>query len=344
VNNELNGANGVKIQIDWRDNAYDASKSNNIITEFMNIGDVLFTVMSSTQMTAVQEKANRAGFPGLVTFAANNNIIPPAHIYAHSPDYGDDWIAFTNYYLQNIWKGQGKPKMALLLLNNTTGSAVKDVADAEASTMGVDIIDTAEHSTTTISEIDTLTRIKAENPDVIYIASTPQPTSVILKNAKDLGMLTPNLTVGLGHAAIDKSLVDLAGADVVEGVYGVLPTVTWNDNAPGIAKVKEYAQKNHPGDVNKLDYLSTWNTTLIVAQILRNALQNVGYDALVKGDANAWKAVETNGIQKLNGYDVGGNQGPVSYVPGSNKLGTAIKIYQIRNGAITPVSGWIQAK
>ena len=34
-------------------------------------------------MTAAQTIANRAGFPGLVTFAAPNNITPPEHIYAH---------------------------------------------------------------------------------------------------------------------------------------------------------------------------------------------------------------------------------------------------------------------
>ena len=57
-----------------------------------------------------------------------------------SPDYGDDWVAFVNYYLKNIWKGSGKPKMALHLLNNTTGSSVKDVANAKAASMGIDIV------------------------------------------------------------------------------------------------------------------------------------------------------------------------------------------------------------
>ena len=78
---------------------------------------------------------------------------------------------------------------------------------------------------------------------MIFIASTPKPTSVILKNAKDLGLLNPNITIGLGHAALAKSLVDLAGADVTEGVYGTYPTVTWDSNAPGIAKAKDTPRK-----------------------------------------------------------------------------------------------------
>jgi branched-chain amino acid transport system substrate-binding protein len=344
INKELNGANGYKIQISWRDSQYQADVVATIVKDFMNEGDLMFTTMSSMEMTAAMEIANRAAFPGLVTFAAPGNITPPAHIYAHSPDYGDDWVSFVNYYVKNIWKGSGKPKMALLVLNNTTGSSVKDTAIARASELGIDIVGTEEHKTDTISEMESLTRVRALNPDVIYIASTSQPTSVIMKNAKDLGLTPDKVTYCLGHAAISKSLIDLAGASVVEGVYGVLTTVKWDDNVPGIAKATEYVKKNNPGDYGNTDYLACWNTSLVVAEILRNAVSNVGYDVLAKGDAAAWKAIEESGIRKLKGYDVQGLQGPVAYTPGSNKLGTSVKIYTIKGGNMTAVGDWIQAK
>jgi branched-chain amino acid transport system substrate-binding protein len=342
VNKELNGANGYQIQISWRDSNYDPAVVTTIMRDFQNEGDVLFTTMSSAEMTAAQSIANRAGFPGIVTFAAPSNL--SEHIYAHMPDYGDDWVSFVNYYKENIWKGSGKPRMALECLSNTTGSSVKDIAAAKADALGVEIVAVEEHLADTISEMEALTRIKGANPDVIFIASTPKPASVILKNAKDLGLLNPNVTIGLGHAALAKSLIDLAGADVTEGVYGTYPTVTWDSNAPGIAKANEYLMKNHPDAANNMDYLACWNTSLVVAEVLRTAVKNVGYDVLAKGDANAWKAVEENGIKKMKGYDVEGLQGPVSYTPGSNKLGTAVEIYTIKNGTITAVGDWIEAK
>jgi len=343
INKELDGAGGYDIQISWRDSGYDAAKVATIVNEFINEGDLLFTAMSSKEMTAAQEIANRAGLPGIVTFAAPNNYNPPAHIYAHSPDYGDDWVAFTTYYLQNIWKGSGKPKMALLILNNTTGYSVKDVAAAKAAGMNVEIVSVEEHTTETISEIESLTRVKKANPDVIFIASTPKPSSVLLKNAKDLGMLGPNMTVGLGHAALAKSLIDLAGVDVVEGVYGTFPTVTWNDNAPGLAKATEYVNIKNSADFGNMDYLACWNTSLVVAEILRNAVKNAGIDKLTKGNADSWKIVEEQGIKKLAGYDVQGLQGPVAY-NGTNKLGAYVKIYQIKAGAMTAVTDWIESK
>jgi branched-chain amino acid transport system substrate-binding protein len=233
--------------------------------------------------------------------------------------------------------------MALHLLNNTTGSSVKDTAAARAAELGVEIVQIEEHAPTTISETESLSRIKAKNPDVIFISSTPQPTSIILKNAKELGLLD-NTTVGLAHASFTKALIDLAGQDNVEGVIGVYPTVTWDDDLPGVAKAKEYVQKNHPEDYGNMDYLSCWATSLIVAEVLKNAVESSGYDALARGDAAAWQIVEEQGIQKLNGYAVDGIQGPVSYISGDNRLTSYVKIYTVESGVIKPVTDWVAAR
>ena len=293
-------------------------------------------------MSACMEIANRAGFPGIAAFNAPILHRPPQHIYGQMPDYGDDWVAFTKYYMQNIWKGSGKPRMALHLLNNSTGYGALDASKAAADELGVEIISVDEHKADTTSEMDSLTRIKAANPDVLYISSTPAPTAVIIKNAVDLG-LYPGVTIGLGHAGITKALVDIAGADMVEGVYGVFPTVNWGDNVPGMAKMTEYCQKLHPDDYGNMDYITSWAQSLIVAEILRLAVENAGYDVLAKGGEEAWQAVETQGIQKLNNYDVGGLHGPVSYSPGDNRLAKSVRLFQIQGGEIVPITDWIEA-
>ncbi len=231
--------------------------------------------------------------------------------------------------------------MALELLNNPTGYGARDATKAMADKLGIDIISVDEHTATTISEMDALTRSKAAKPDVLYISSTPKPTAVILKNARDLGMLT-GTTIGLGHAGITKALVDIAGVDVVEGVYGVFPTVSWDDNVPGMAKMTEYAKKLHPNDYGNMDYITSWAQSLIVAEVLKTAVKNVGYDKLAKGDVEAWRAVETQGFQKLN-YDVAGLHGPAVYTQGDNRLSKSVRVFQIRKGVITPVTNWLEA-
>jgi branched-chain amino acid transport system substrate-binding protein len=342
VNEELGGVAGHKIEVIWLDNAYDAAKVVTNVKRFMDEGAVLYTTASSAMMSASMEIANRDGFPGIASF--NSPILhrPPQHIYGQMPDYGDDWFAFARYYMENIWTGTGKPKMALHLLNNPTGYGARDSARAAAEGLGIEIISVDEHKADTTSEMDSLTRIKGSNPDVLYISSTPAPTAVIMKNAVDLG-LYPGVTVGLGHAGITRALVDIAGADTVEGVFGVFPTVNWGDNVPGMAKMTEYVREMHPADEGNMDYITSWAQSLIVAEILRLAIENAGYDVLAEGGPEAWAAVEQHGIQKLQNYDVGGLHGPVSYSPGDNRLAKSVRVFQIQGGQILPVTDWIEA-
>ncbi len=344
INKELGGAGGIPIKLLWRDSGYDPAKVATIVKNFMDEGALMFTTHASAEMTAAMEIANRAEFPGMSTYTSAVIYRPPAHIYGQMPDYGDDWAFFASYYMKNIWKGTGKPKMALHILNNSTGYGARDGARALADKLGIDLIwPPSEHTTTTISEMDSLTRLKAQNPDVLFISSTPAPTSVIMKNLKQLGMYPGKMTIGLAHASFTKALIDLAGADVVEGVYGVFPTVTWDENAPGIAKAAEYCKKNNPKDYGNMDYLSTWATALIVKEIFTLAVKNAGYDVLAKGNVDSWRALEKQGIQKLNGYKVEGLHGPVTYTPGDNRLDKSQRLYQIKGGNISLVVDWTEA-
>jgi branched-chain amino acid transport system substrate-binding protein len=336
INEELGGVAGYQIEVIWRDNQYDAAKAATIINELMDKGCLLFTTNSSAMMTASAEIANRAEFPGFAVFSAPALTNPPQHIYAQMPDYGDDWAAFANYYLENIWQGEGEPKMALHLLDNSTGYGARDAAVLLADELGIDIVAIEEHTATTISEIESLTRINALNPDILYISSTPQPTSIIIKDAVDLGIY-PGITIGLGHASITSELIEFAGADVVEGVYGVYPTVNWGDDVSAMDKMTEYCQELHPDDYGNMDYITSWAESLVVAEILRLAVENVGIDNLTP------QAVEEHGFKKLDNFDVGGLHGPVSYTPGDNRLSKSVRVFQILDGEITPITGWVEA-
>jgi branched-chain amino acid transport system substrate-binding protein len=343
INSERGGVEGHPIEVLWLDSAYDAAKVVTIVKRFMDEGCLLFTTASSKEMSAAMEIANEAGFPGIACFSSPVLYRPPKHIYGQTPDYGDDALAFANFYLKNIWKGKaGRPKFALHLLNNPTGYGARDAFRAKADELGIEIVSIDEHAATTTSEIESLTRIKAKKPDVLFISSTPAPTAVIIKNAYELGMY-PGITIGCAHASFTKALIDIAGAKIVEGVYGTFPTVLWGEDVPGMAKMTEYCKKLHPEDYGNMDYITSWAQSLIVAEILRLAVKNAGYDALAKGNPESWKIVETQGFHKLKNYDVEGLQGPVSYTPGDNRLTKYNRIYQIVNGQIANPSKWVEA-
>jgi len=350
INSELGGVEGYEVEVVWRDNGYDASKVVTIVKNFMDEGCLMYTTSSSAMMTASMEVANRAGFAGMAAFSSPIIYRPPQHIYGQMPDYGDDFLAFAKYYMDNVWKGSGKPKFAIHALNNSTGKGAIDAALAYADSLGIEILwdgqagKAFEHKADSTSEMESLTRIKAMNPDVLYISSTPAPTALIVKNAYELGMF-PGITIASGHAGFTSVLIDIAGADIAEGVYGVFPTVNWGDDVSAMAKMTEYIQKNHPEDYEKknMDYITCWAQSLIVAEILKTAVKNAGYDALAAGDADSWKALEEQGIQKLKDYNVGGLHGPVSYTAGDNRLSKSVRVFHVKDGDIVPLTDWIDA-
>jgi branched-chain amino acid transport system substrate-binding protein len=233
--------------------------------------------------------------------------------------------------------------MAMHVLNNSTGSGASDGAKAMAEELGIDVIITREHTASTTSEITSLTEIKALNPDILYIASTPQPASVIIKNAKELDMTAGGMVIACGHAAMTRALVDLGGADKCEGVYGMFPPVSWDDDVAGMAKMKEYCQANHPDDYGNMDYIASWCQSLIMAKIASLAVDAVGYDTLAAGDADAWAALEEHGIKALSNYDVEGLQGPADYTEGDNRLSKSLRVFQVQSGVIKAITGWIEA-
>jgi len=336
INEELGGVNGYQIEPVWLDNSYDASKAATIIKRFVDEGLLLFTTASSGMMAVMMETANRNAVPGFASFSSPVLTHPPQHIYGQTPDYGDDWAAFAKYYMENIWRGTGKPKMALHLLNNPTGYGARDAARALADELGIEIVATEEHSTTTTSEIVSLTRIKAENPDILYISSTPAPTAIVIKNAFELGMY-PGMTIACGHASFTQALIDLGGADIVEGVYGVYPTVSWGDDVPAMAKMTEYVRQYHPKDEGNMDYIISWAQSLIAAEILRLALEKADAEDLTP------QIVEEGGLKRLVNFDVGGLHGPVSYSKGDNRLSKSVRVFKIEGGEINPISGWVEA-
>ncbi len=338
INEELDGVLGIPIEPVWRDTHYDSARSANFVNEYIDRGCLLFTTCSSKEMAASMEIANRNSFPGFTVFSSPILIHPPRHIYAQMPDYGDSWASFSKYFMENIWKENRPPKMALHLLNNPTGSGARDAARALAGNLGIDIVAVKEHPADTISEISSLTSIRANSPDVIFISSTPQPTSIILKNLRELGM-TPDITVGCGHAGFTQALIDMSGA-AAENIYGVFPSVQWGDDVPGMEKMAEYCLKYHPESYGNMDYITCWAEALIIGEILRLAVEHVGVDNV---DQLTPQLVEEFGFKRLDNFDPGGLHGPVSYSPGDNRLAKAVRVFKIQNSEMVAVSNWVDA-
>jgi len=190
-----------------------------------------------------------------VAYSSPSNYRPPAHIYGQAPDYADDWVAFANYYMKNIWKGTGKPRMALSSRTTRPAPALKPPPERCRSARHRD----CRHRGTCGGH-----HLRNGSPDPhqgsqagrhLYLQYS-QRRGVIIKNAKDSGCILSD------HRRLpcryDQSARRPGRADVVNGIYGVASSAEWGANVPGMAKMMEYAQKNHPKDAGNADYAAAW--------------------------------------------------------------------------------------
>ena len=99
----------------------------------------------------------------------------------------------------------------------------------------------------------------------------------------------------------------------------------------------EYMTRNHPDDAGNGDYITSWAESLIVAEILRLALEEVAIEDLTP------QLVEEYGFKRLNNFSPGGLHGPVTYTQGDNRLSKSVRVFQVQSGEIKPVSDWVEA-
>ena len=188
INEEKGGVDGHPIDFVWYDDGYEAGKIVSVAKRLIDENVLFIMTLSSHESETMMAITNRAGWVVNPSYSSVRGIHPPTKIYATQPGYEDGWTALAQYYLEEIWKGPGKPKMAMHLLDNPTGMGPRFASMAQAEAMGIEIVADEEHSTKSMSEIESLTRIKALNADVLVIASTVGATATILKGVRELDM------------------------------------------------------------------------------------------------------------------------------------------------------------
>ncbi|MDH5696468.1 MAG: ABC transporter substrate-binding protein [Dehalococcoidia bacterium] len=335
VNEVLGGVNGHPIEVIWHDNAYDTGKAIDIYKSDVASGALLEINCASHTSLPVKELAERDKFPVLTHQVSPGCLHPPGHLYGFSIDHGDSFAGFLSWVAQN-WKEERAPRVAMHGLDNPTGWGAVDAGKAVAEDLGIDIVAQEFHKTDTVTEMESLTRIKALNPDFLYLATTDAPAAIIAKDATRLGM-RETTSICNGRAACGSTFVEIAGADVAEGIMGVLGSVVPGMDVPGMAAIEEYGAEWHPDVWENQYYIYCWASALMVSEALRVALENVGYDGLTP------ETVETQGIRKIKGFSTGGLTGSVDMDEYDRRLSKAALIIKVSDGVWTPISDWIQA-
>jgi branched-chain amino acid transport system substrate-binding protein len=241
-----------------------------------------------------------------------------------APSYSDQLRAWLSW-VKADWKDKSRaPKVAFFYGDNAYGKAPMEAGRRFCKENGIDLVDEEIVPGNFQDATSQLLNMKAKGADYAYVNVTTTGVSLILRDAKKLGLATK---FGSNPYGFSEALPAVA-KEVAEGVTGVVPHVPFGENVPGMKALVDFHKANHPNDTHDAMYVRGWSYVVVWSEALRRA------DKAGKLTGEGVRAA----AETLKDFDLGGLTNPVTYTPTDHRPATKTPIYQIQGGKLVKVA------
>jgi branched-chain amino acid transport system substrate-binding protein len=240
-----------------------------------------------------------------------------------------DQIRILLRYILESWKDNSrKPRVAFMFNETEFGRSPIPDGEAYAAKHGIEVVAKEIVSLAAREAMDQLSRIRDRRADFVIIQETTWAASVILKDARKMGIRATFM--GLNWTA-DEKLIALAGKDS-EGFIGTVPFMFTDVTAEGLKDLVECC--NLKGMEIK-DYMSRyiqgWATAMVMVEGIRLAGDDISGPGILKG------------LEKIKDFNTGGITAPVTFSESSHAGCRTLKLGRVINGKWRIISGYLSA-
>jgi branched-chain amino acid transport system substrate-binding protein len=327
--NANGGINGKKIKLVDADYGYKVPEGVALYKRFVNDEKVVLMQAWGTGDTeALKETVTKDQMPYFSASFSAHLTDPKKTPYNFfvPPSYSDTLRAWL-MWVKEDWKDKSRnPRVAFFYGDNAYGKSPIEAGRRFAKEIGVDLVDEEILPGLVQDATSQLLNMKQKGADYAYTQCTTPPFSVVLRDAKKLGLTTKWGTNiwGMGELIIS------VAKDAAEGVVGALPNPPFGADVPGMKKLVEWHQKNHPNDTHDSNYVRGWSYVMVWSEALKRAD----------------KAGQMNGpgiraaLETLKDFDLGGLSAPVSYSADDHRSTTSVSLYQVKGGKLEKVKDY----
>jgi branched-chain amino acid transport system substrate-binding protein len=312
--NDRGGINGRKINFVTYDDGYSPPKAVEQVRKLVESDEVLlvFNPLGTPSNTAIQKYLNSKKIPQLFVATGATKWNDPKH-FPWTMGWQPSYQSEAQIYAKWLMKEKPDAKVAILYQNDDFGKdyvkGTKDGFGAKASS----IIMEESYEVSEPSIDSHIVKIKAANPDVLLIYTTPKFGAQTIKKTAELGwkplQIITNVSASVG------SVMQPAGFDNAQGVLSAAYAKDATDpqwaNDPGMKKWAEFIDKYMPG-ADKTDSGHVYGYG--AAQTLAKVLEMCGDDltrANVMKQAASLKNFAPDTL--LPGVKI--NTGPTDFAP-----------------------------
>jgi branched-chain amino acid transport system substrate-binding protein len=194
-------------------------------------------------------------------------IAEKAKVVLLSPGASNPDISQTGEYIFRNWQSDalegevdakfayehlGYRNMAVLYVNNAYGTGLKTVFEASFQKLGGKILNSESFEQGAVDMRSQLNKIRKLKPDAIYMPGYPPEMAILLRQAKEMGIKIPFLSV---QAFDDQKILETA-KDAAEGVIFSVPKPPDTSNPVVSSFISKYKAKfnREPGVTSDTGY------------------------------------------------------------------------------------------
>jgi ABC-type branched-subunit amino acid transport system substrate-binding protein len=306
VNNELRGVDGVKLQLEIRDNMGKAALGLQQYSELIGMSPkpLFMAVALAALSEPLRQKMVDDGVIGFVGTSIPS-LYPQGNSYGFYALYPESCAVAVKWMREN-WKEKRNPRIAIITWDTALGHAltVQEFYDY-CKKIGVDVVATEYFGPRDVDLSTHMVRIRAQKPDWLLTNTTASGPISIMRAVKQLGWdikLLNNMGNDHGTVRLDPALF--------EGCISVTHNVSY-DNLEhiGMKKISHYLKENNRGIKEQTGfYILGWQYILMVHKVMSEAVAKVGWDKInittVKNEMNrinSWEPL--NGVVKVTYTD-----------------------------------------
>jgi branched-chain amino acid transport system substrate-binding protein len=160
------------------------------------------------------------------------------------------------------------------------------------------------------------------NPDFAYVSLTSKEVSLLLQEAKKMGLKNKWLC---NMRAFDENLAPF------NEVFGVQPFSPFGEDVPGMAGIIEAHQRWHPYDSHTLSYVEGWATVQVSAEVLRRSLP----------EQRLSRELIKFSFEGLKDFVLGGLIPPITVTHNDHRPSVESRIFIIKEGKILRYTDFI---
>ena len=333
--NDNGGINGKKIKLIGADYAYKIDQARALYKKLVNDDKVVMIQGWGTGDTeALKDFVGQDKVPYFsASFSAP--LSDPAKFpynFFVAPTYSDQLRSWLDWVKQDYAKsgGKGKPKVAFMYGDNAYGKSPMAAGRKYAAEIGIDVVDEAILPGNLQDATSQLLTMKQKGVEYAYINVTTTGVSLVLRDAKKLGM---TVKFGSNPYGFSESLVKLAGP-LAEGVTGVMPHAPYGTPVPGMANVVAMHDKLRAGEIGDALYVRGYTYVMVWSEALKRA------DKAGQLNGPGVKAA----TETLADFSTGGLSQSVTYTPTDHRPTMTTSIYQVQGGKLVKIGDYIMPR